>query len=219
MKMLNKNLWGAANSGVDPQRADLFRVTLALPAILGGEAQWQDSIEFAVTKFAFPDRMRNMIEVKWLNQTNYCLGADAPVGEINIPIRYAFNQPTAQLLEKWHWMTSNPRNGGGAVTSAIKSYGYVSFLVPDVDVAAGLSISESVDALKEVNTQVLEGVLVKNLKYSELDTTQGNNLVTLDFTIQIDRYYPANINNMVHKTRVKQGNPAPILPPVPSTPV
>src|SRR3954470_11734403 len=131
-RMQFKNLWGSQDSGIDQQRADLFKVQIHLPRTLGGVTNWSNDVEFAVTKFPFPDRKRGVIPTKYLNQTNFQLGADEATGPIEIPVRYAFNQQTHQLLERWHWLTSNPRTGGVALTSAVKCRGEFWWLIPNM---------------------------------------------------------------------------------------
>jgi len=45
-------------------------------------------------------------------------------------------------------------------------------------------------------TYVLEGCIIKGLRFSDADMTQSG-YVNLLFTLQIDRYYPVDVNNMV----------------------
>jgi hypothetical protein len=205
--MNNKNLWGASNlqKGIDQQRADLFRVSLNLPSILGDtggalgnsiantfvDTIWNTNIMFAVEKFPFPPRGREMIATKYLNQTNNQLGADSAPEAVDIPVRYAFNQTTAEWLEKWHWITSNPRTGGVALTSAVKTNGVFTWLVPDMNKIKDLTTTSDEGVLKEGGKYILEGCLIKNLKPGvDADMTQSNQGVVLTFTLVIDRYYP-----------------------------
>ena len=102
MARLNfKNTFGSQNSKLDLQRVDLFKVTLVLPSALG--LDWTENVEFAVEQFPFPERSREMIQVKYMQQTNFLIGGDTPTPAIDIPVRYAFAQRTAEALEKWFW--------------------------------------------------------------------------------------------------------------------
>lgn len=194
----NKNVWGAAGVAVDAQRADLFKVTLQLPPALGGTARWVEDVEFAIESFPFPDRNREMIPVKYLNQTNFVLGADAPSDPVQMKVRYAFNQSTVQILERWNYLTSNPETGGVAITSAVKANGRFRWLVPNMVQQQLLeSASPSEDTMVDGLVYRLEGCLVKGFKFSDADMAQSNQLVAVTFTLQIDRYYPENLANMV----------------------
>lgn len=195
-----KNPFGAQGAGTDQQRTDLFGVVLNFPGILnvgGGVAGvnlWESECGFAVEGFPFPERTREMIGVKYLNQTNFVIGADTPSTPINIPVRYAFGRRTAELLERWHWLTSNPRTGGVALTSAVKSTGEFYWLVPD------MSIQRNVDSLNENVMAVgakyfLEGCLVAGLKPGDASMTSSTG-VNLQFSLQVDRYYPLEIANL-----------------------
>lgn len=196
-----RNLWGSQGSGIDQQRADLFKLQINLPtSALGGITSWSNDVEFAVTRFPFPDRKRDVIPTKYLNQTNFQLGPDQPVGPIEIPVRYAFNQATAQLLEKWSYLTSNPRTGGVGLTSGLKAKGVFWWLIPNMAEQIQLGQTDSDSAMKIGLQYTLEGCLITGLKPSGADMTATGEaaLVNLDFTLQIDRYYPVNINNMVY---------------------
>lgn len=203
MKMQNRNLWGVAQTGVDPQRADLFRVILNVPeAIAGmsGVGGWNEHVEFAIEKFPFPERNREMIPVKYLNQTNFVLGPDSPVGQIDLTIRYAFNARTLELLEKWNFLTSNPITGGVGLTTRLKADGELWFLVPDhaaqeADVSTAVGQSGNAGLIPGAR-YYLEGCLIKGLRLSELDQSSTNGLVTATFSLQIDRYYPVDVNAM-----------------------
>lgn len=195
MSILFRNVWGSANSNLDQQRGDLFRVALNLPPALGGVSKWDASIQFAVTKFPFPARDREMVPTKYLNQTNYQLGADIGLGTIAFPVRYAFNQDTAVILERWNWMTSHPGTGAVALTSQIKCNGYFYWLIPNLDTTAvpsSITEAASTNAMLDGGAYALEGVMLKGLKPSDADMESNNNLVTLELTLQIDRYYPIN---------------------------
>lgn len=200
--MQNRNKWGTAASGVDPQRSDLFRVILELPGVLGGQSGWNEHIEFAVKKFPFPERSREMIPVKFLNQTNHVLGADTAVGQVDIGIRYAFNARTIELLEKWHTLTSNPYTGGVGLTTRLKSDGWFVFLVPDHEAQINLDQVKLEDGvLKPGAVFRLEGCLVKGLRYSDADMEAGNQIIEATFSLQIDRYYPDDLNKLAIQTQ------------------
>jgi len=199
--MQNQNLWGAQNSGIDQQRQDLFKVIINLPASVGGQSAWTEDVEFAVESFPFPNREREMVGVKYMNQTNFMLGADTASGAIEIPVRYAFNQPTAQRLEKWNYLTSNPRTGGVGLTTKVKAWGEFWWMVPNMAVQENVESERPSDAsLVPGLIYHLEGCLIKGLKFSEASMT-GNGMVNMTFTMQIDRYYPKSISNMVVKTQ------------------
>lgn len=193
--MRNKNTWGIAGTdGVDQQRTDLFRVSLTLPTVLqgagGGTNVWDQHIAFAIQKWPFSARGRETIPTKYLNQTNHQIGADTASEPIEIDVRYAFNQRTAEWLEKWHWITSNPRTGGVAATSQVKTNGKFYYLVPNIDRIKDLENTSDDGVLVDGGSFTLEGCLVKGLKNVDSDMTQGNTGVTLAFTLIIDRYYP-----------------------------
>lgn len=199
MAIKNKNIWGSAGSNLDQQRGDLFRIAINLPPALGGSSRWDSAIQFAVKSFPFPTREREMIPIKYLNQTNYQLGADTGSGTIEIPIRYAFNQDTAKILEQWHWMHSHPGTGGVALTSRIKANGYFYWLIPNLDptkVPESVTEAASANLMIDGGAYALEGVMVKGLKPSDADMESSNNLVFLNLTLQIDRYYPINPSDL-----------------------
>ena len=85
-----KNIWGATDGGVDQQRADLFQVHIDLPSVLGSVGRWGDSVEFALTRFPFPERKVEMIAVKRMQQTNHVIGPDQATGPIEIPCALRF---------------------------------------------------------------------------------------------------------------------------------
>lgn len=200
-KMNFNNTFGAIASanGYDLQRGDLWKVTIPLPQIL--HISWQDNVEFLLEKFPFPARERDMIEVKYMQQTNYLIGRDAPTPAIEIPVRYAFGVRSAEALEKWFWLVSNPRTGGVGLTSQCKSRGSMRWLVPNMQQQVLGITSNGANAtvdnvLDEGLAYALEGCIIKGLKFSDADMTQSN-FVNALFTLQIDRYYPEDINDMV----------------------
>jgi hypothetical protein len=199
-----KNIWGsaAADGGIDQQRSDLFKVTINLPATIGGIGVWTNDVEFAVAQFPFPERSREMVAIKYLNQTNHMIGSDTATGPVEIPVRYAFNQRTAQTLEKWHQLTSNSLTGGVALTSAVKANGVFTWLVPNMDrqvanVNATGPQANVDDVMKEGLQIKLEGCLIRGLKFMDANMTDAGQGVNLSFSLQVDRWYPVNINNMV----------------------
>ncbi len=192
-----KNPWAAQGSATDQQRGDLFVVALQFPPILnvgGGVAGvnlWESEVGFAVEQFPFPDRNREMIGIKYMNQTNFMIGADQPSSPINMTIRWAFNRRTAELLERWNWLISNPRTGGVALTSAVKSSGWFHWLVPNMARQANVDDVTDADTMSIGASYFLEGCLVQNLKPSDGNMTSSTG-VNLSFGVQIDRYYPRN---------------------------
>lgn len=194
-----KNTWGSPASGVDQQRSDLFYVQLQLPAVLGGTGAWNSSIAFAIEKFPFPERTREMIPVKYMNQTNYQLGADTQQGPVDITVRYAFNQITAELLEKWSWLTSNPITGAVGLSSQIKTNGQFWWLVP-APVSSDFTNSDGSNTMQQGGTFFLEGVMVRGFKPSDADMTSTNGLVSYNLSLQIDRYYPSQPSDLTFGT-------------------
>lgn len=205
------NTWGAQNSNVDQQRGDLFKVTIEIPsAVLGDTTKsggagnvWDQHISWAVEKFEFPDRVKDSIPIKYLQQTNHQIGGDAASDAITMPIRYAFNQRTAELLERWWWMIANPRTGGVALSSSIKTTGTYCWLVPKVGQEGNLAAPEA-QAYSVLKAYNLHGVWIKSLKPSGGDMTASNNLVTLDMHLQIDRYFPATPADLTMPTAKAQ---------------
>ena len=132
MKIGFKNTFGSQTSAtsLDLQRVDLWKVNISLPQALG--INWQDNVQFLLEKFPFPNRERDMIEVKFMQQTNFIIGKDAPTGPIEIPVRYAFNSLAATALEKWYWLVSNPLTGGVGLTSQVKAMGSMSWYTPNM---------------------------------------------------------------------------------------
>jgi hypothetical protein len=173
-------------------RADLFYVTFNLPAAVsgGGSNLWNSEIGFAVEKFPFPERSREMIGIKYLNQTNFVLGADTPTPPVEVAVRWAFNRSTVTLLEQWHQLTSNSLTGGVAITSEIKTKGLVIHMIPNPAAQANPGDSTQGAALQDGPGWAIEGVLVKGLKPApDLDMTAGNAVVGVALTLQYDRYY------------------------------
>lgn len=197
MARLNfKNTFGSQNSKLDLQRVDLFKVTLVLPSALG--LDWTENVEFAVEQFPFPERSREMIQVKYMQQTNFLIGGDTPTPAIDIPVRYAFAQRTAEALEKWFWLVANPKTGGVGLTSEVKSKGYMRWMVPNMnrqiqDIRGTAQPGEN--TLLEGLTYELEGCIIKGLRYTDGDMKQSG-MVNLLFNLQIDRYYPINVDKM-----------------------
>lgn len=191
-----KNTFGSQNSKLDLQRTDLFKVTLTLPTALG--LTWDENVEFAVENFPFPERTRETIPIKYLQQTNHLIGADAAMPAIDLKVRYAFAQRTAEALEKWFWLVSNPLTGGVGLTTEVKAKGIVRWLVPNMakqiaDIRGQPRPGE--DTLIDGLTYVLEGCLIKGLKFADADMTQST-YVNMMFNLQIDRYYPQDIDAM-----------------------
>jgi len=198
-KMNFNNTFGAIASanGFDLQRSDLWKVSISLPQVLG--VSWRDNVEFLLEKFPFPARERDMIEVKYMQQTNFLIGRDAPTPAIEIPVRYAFGVQVAEALEKWYWLVSNPRTGGVGLTTQVKSKGLMRWIVPNMqrqvqDIRGNVQPGEN--TMDEGLTYVLEGCIIKGLKFSDADMTTSG-FVNLMFSLQIDRYYPVDVNNMV----------------------
>jgi hypothetical protein len=198
-KMNFNNTFGAVASanGFDLQRSDLWKVSIILPQVLG--VDWRNNVEFLLEKFPFPTRERDMIEVKYMQQTNFLIGRDAPTPAIEIPVRYAFTVQVAEALEKWYWLVSNPRTGGVGLTTQCKAKGNMRWIVPNMqrqvqDIRGNVQPGEN--TMDEGLTYVLEGCIIKGLRFSDADMTQSG-YVNLLFSLQIDRYYPTDVNNMV----------------------
>ena len=198
-KMNFNNTFGAIASanGIDLQRSDLWKVSIILPQVLG--VDWRNNVEFLLEKFPFPSRDRDMIEVKYMQQTNYLIGRDTPTPSIEIPVRYAFGLQVAEALEKWYWLVSNPRTGGVGLTSQCKAKGIMRWMVPNMqrqvnDIRG--NVQPGANTMDEGLTYVLEGCIIKGLKFSDADMTTSG-FVNLMFSLQIDRYYPENVNSMV----------------------
>jgi len=208
MKIGFNNTFGSQTSAtsLDLQRVDLWVVNISLPPVLG--YNWADTVQFLLEKFPFPNREREMIEVKYFGQTNWQIGKDAPTGAVEIPVRYAFNTLAAQALEQWYWLVGNPLTGGVGLTSQVKAMGTMTWYTPNMQAqVAGISgttnagaNSTSVGAtsngaLSAGLAYTLEGCMIKGLKFTDGDMT-GNGYVNLMFSLSIDRYYPVNISAM-----------------------
>lgn len=196
MRLNYKNTFGSMNSRLDLQRVDLFKVTLELPTAVG--LPWDEHVEFAVEKFPFPERSVEMIPVKYMQQTNQLLGADTATPSVEMPIRYAFAQRTAEALEKWFWLVRNPLTGGVGLTSQVKCNGYLRWMVPNMAKQIADLRSQPTPGASTLNDglqMLLEGCVIKGLKFVDADQTQST-YVNLMFTLQIDRYYPVSIDDM-----------------------
>jgi len=197
-RMLFKNTFGsqAGAGGIDLQRVDLFKITLVLPSALG--LDWTENVEFAVEKFPFPDRQRDNIPVKYMQQTNFVIGADAQSNAVDLMVRYAFQQRTAEALEKWFQLISNQRTGGVALTTLVKCKGYLRWLVPNmqkqISDLRGVAMPGE-NTLRDGLTYELEGCMIRGLKYTDPDMTQ-NNYVNMTFGLQIDRVVPQDLDTM-----------------------
>ena len=192
-----KNTFGASTDaeGIDLQRVDLWKVVLTFPQGVG--IKWTDEVEFALEKLPFPVRARERIEVKYMQQTNFLIGKDMPTPAIEIPVRYAFQALTAEALEKWYYLVSNPQTGGVGLTSSLKAKGYMQWMVPNMDrqrqdLVQNPPVANSLSAGLQYT---LEGCIIKGLRFTDADMTQSG-YVNLLFGLQIDRYYPANVSNM-----------------------
>ena len=197
-RMKFKNTFGASfeADGIDLQRVDLWMVSIKLPQVLG--ITWEENVDFALEKFPFPDRSREMIEVKYMQQTNFVVGRDTPTAAIEIPVRYAFEQRTAEALEKWNYLVANPLTGGVGLTSRCKAKGYMRWMVPNMqkqiqDIRGNAQPGEN--TMMDGLTYVLEGCIIRGLRFTDADMTQSG-YVNLLFSLQVDRYYPENVGNM-----------------------
>lgn len=189
-----KNMFGAAGAQFDLQRQDLFMLEIPLPAVVN--VSWANAVMFAVEKFPFPDRSIETVGVKFMQQTNYIFGADTPTGPVDVPIRYAFAQPTALALERWFTLVRNQKTGGVGLPSFLKTDGRFYWLIPD-EAAQSADVSltgaSGNTAFKVGLTYVLEGCFIKGLKHTEADHTQSGK-VDLTMSLQMDRFYPADQN-------------------------
>ncbi len=189
-----KNTFGSQNSKLDLQRNDLFKVSLDLPKAIG--LLWEEHVEFAVEKFPFPDRKKDVTPIKYMQQTNLLIGGDAASTAVEIPVRYAFAQRTAEALEKWFYLIANPLTGGVGLTSEVKCKGYLRWLVPNMakqiaDIHGQPRPGE--DTMKDGALYVLEGCWINGLKFVDADMITSTS-VTLSFSLQCDRWYPENID-------------------------
>ena len=202
MRMKYKNQWGTEGSGLDQQRPDLFRVCLNVP--VGGLGAWENAVEFALEAFPFPEDKITTYDIKFMQQTNHMLGGDTPTAPVTIPVRYAFAQPTAQLLYRWWYLIKNPRTGTAGLTSAVKCSGTFKWLIPNMTAIANVD-AEPEDGLKVGLEYVLEGCLITGIKPTDANHTQTNAGVNLSFDLLVDRYYPKNIGAMVFKSDMPSG--------------
>ncbi len=191
-----KNTFGSQNSKLDLQRADLFKVTLELPTALG--LPWDEHVEFAIEKFPFPDRDVDSVPIKFMQQTNSLIGGDAATGVSEIPVRYAFAQRTAECLEKWFRLISNQLTGGVGLTSEVKCMGFLRWQIPNMakqiaDIRGQPLPGE--DTMMDGAVYILEGCWIKGLKFVDGDMTTSN-YVNMMFRLQLDRWYPEDIDNL-----------------------
>jgi len=194
-----KNLWGAAQGGVDPQRPDLFRVTLVLPPPLT-VGLWDEHCQFAIEKWPFPDRAAESVPIKYMQQVNKLIGGDVVTPPIDVTVRYAFTARTLEILERWFILTRNYKTGAVALTTQIKSNGYFEWLIPNRSGTPLDQVAED-ESMEAGATYFLEGVWIKNFKPSDADMNIANGYVTATFTLEIDRYYPMNPSNLYVQMR------------------
>ena len=191
-----KNSFGSQNSQLDPQRTDLFKITLDLPVAVG--LPWDEHVEFAIEHFPFPDRAIETIPIKYLQQTNHLIGADTATGPVEVKVRYVFAQRTAEALERWQWLVRNPITGGVGLTSEVKCLGYMRWLVPNMakQIAdlRGTALPAQ-DTMRDGLVMVLEGCLIKGLKFADANMAEAT-VASLSFSLSIDRMYPANLDKM-----------------------
>jgi hypothetical protein len=190
------NTFGSQESKLDLQRIDLFKVTLELPTAVG--LPWDEHVEFAVEKFPFPDRKKEVTPIKYMQQTNQLIGGDTATTAVDIPVRYVFAQRTAEALEKWFYLIANPLTGGVALTSQVKCKGFLRWLVPNMakqiaDVHGQPLPGE--DTLQDGALYILEGCWISGLKFVDADMTTSG-YVTMTFSLQCDRWYPEDIDNL-----------------------
>jgi len=206
-----KNQWGAVGSGIDQQRTDLFYVQIKFPPILAdmaGTSLWDQEVAFALQEFPFPERTREVMGIKFLQQTNNVPGADTQTAATDMTVRYAFNKRTAELLERWHWAVANPRTGGVGLGSAIKSTGFFYWLIPNLAKLQDVTDVNEADAFVLGAQYALEGVWIRGLKPANSNMTETNQGVVLNVSLQIDRYYPllpTNLNPVVFASALNRG--------------
>lgn len=196
-RIIYQNTFGSQGSKLDLQRNDLWKVSISLPQAIG--MKWEDEVQFAVEKFPFPQREKEVIPIKYLQQTNKQIGGDTDLATSELTIRYPFGAKTIEALEKWFWLVANPVTGGVGLTSEVKSKGYFRYLVPNMarqvaDLQKGATPGQ--DTLKDGLKWVLEGVWPKAFKMTDADMTTGNQVSMCMVTFAIDRYYPEDINSM-----------------------
>ena len=204
MQLKFKNVWGAANSNVDPLRGDLFLIDLKFPSLLNTGSQapgsvglWESECQFAVKEFPFPNREVDTIDVKYLQQTNHVIGADAATAPIDIIVRWAFQRRTAELLTRWCELITNPITGGVAITSQVKTHGRFSYLIPNMTVQADPDLTSGVNVMLKGPQYWLEGCFPKSIKPSNSDMATAS-LVELTFTLSVDRFYPLNVTDLTY---------------------
>jgi hypothetical protein len=196
-----KNTFGSQDARLDLQRGDLFKFKIQLPAALN--MKWENEVEFAVENFPFPARTKETIPIKYLQQTNHQIGADAATASVAVLVRYAFSTQTAKALESWFWLISNPLTGGVGLTSQVKAKGYFIWMVPNMArqiadlTQTSNSTTEAQDVMKPGLIYALEGVWPSGLKPSDADMKTGNTTVHMEFTLMIDRYYPESLDKML----------------------
>lgn len=191
-----KNTFGSQNSKLDVQRVDLFKVTLELPTAIG--LPWDEHVEFAIEKFPFPDRKKEVVPIKYMQQTNNLIGGDTATPSVEIPVRYAFAQRTAEALEKWFYLIANPLTGGVGLTSEVKCKGYLRWQIPNMakqiaDIRGQPRPGE--DTMMDGAVYVLEGCWIQGLKFVDGDMTTSG-YVNMMFSLQIDRWYPDQIDRL-----------------------
>jgi len=191
-----KNSFGSQNSKLDVQRVDLFKITLELPTAIG--LPWDEHVEFAIENFPFPERKKDVTQIKYMQQTNSLIGGDTATQATGIKVRYAFAQRTAEALEKWFYLIANPLTGGVGLTSEVKCKGYLRWLVPNMakqiaDIRGQPRPGE--DTMMDGAVYVLEGCWIQGLKFQDGDMTQSG-YVTMAFDLQIDRWYPEDIDRL-----------------------
>lgn len=202
MLIPTKNMWGTPG-GIEAARTDLFAVFIDLPAQVtqgfGGNSAWQQEVQFAIEKFPFPERGRESIPIKYMQQTNYFPGADSTVGVIDFTVRWNFNRNTVKLLETWYQSFSNPHTGAVGRATDLKCNGRFFWLIPAEGATLGPGGSPDNPTTAPYiakETYWLEGCWPTNFKPSDADMTTGNTIVTCNLSMQIDRYYPKQIDNL-----------------------
>ena len=196
-RIIYQNTFGSQGSKLDLQRNDLWKCSISLPTAVG--LKWEEEVQFAVEKFPFPQREKESIPIKYMQQTNKQIGGDTDLATAELTIRYPFAAKTAEALEKWFWLVANPITGGVGLTSEVKSKGYFRYLVPNMprqiaDLQKGAAPVN--DTLKDGLKWILEGVWPKAFKMTDADMTTGNQVAMCMVTFAIDRYYPEDINAM-----------------------
>jgi hypothetical protein len=93
---------------------------------------------------------------------------------------------------------SNPLTGGVGLTTQVKGKGIMRWQVPNMaqliaDMDSGAQSSPN--TMSEGLVYALEGCIIKGLRFTDADMTQSG-AVNLLFNLQIDRYYPLDVNAM-----------------------